>query len=111
MKLPFLSGRDIGEVSEMSDFETVRKDLTEIVKRELSQTSVVKVNIKEDEDFYNGDPLYRIDIIFGGRLPEPDEINGLLRSTKNHLWDANDGHAPHFTFLTRKDAEDYYDRV
>ena len=95
----------------MSDLTKVKKSVTGIVKQELSPTHIVKINMREDESGYDGEPLYRIDVIFDGDRPEPEKVSGMLLRVMDYLWDMKDERFPMITFLTPEDAKDYYEPV
>ncbi|MCY4047630.1 MAG: hypothetical protein OXF42_05965 [Candidatus Dadabacteria bacterium] len=91
--------------------KSVEKFVNKVVKKELAPTSIVKINMREDESGYDGKPLYRIDIIFDGNRPHPEQVSNMLISVGDYLWDIDDERFPLFTFLTPEDAKDYYDPV
>ena len=95
----------------MSHLAKVRKSVSDIVKVELAPTPIVKINIYEDESGYDGEPLYRIDIVFDGERPGAEQVSSLLLRVTDYLWDIDDERFPLITFLTPEDAKDYYDPV
>ena len=92
----------------MSNLAKVEKPVKAIVKRELASTTVIKINMYEDESGYDGEPLYRIDIICDGDSPKPEHASNMLVCVREYLWDLGDLRWPMFTFLTPEDAVDYY---
>ena len=95
----------------MSVRKAVKKSVTGIVKRELAPTALVGINMRVDENGYDGEPLYYIDVIFDGERPRPDQVGSMLVGVWRHLWDIDDKRFPIFTFLTTEDAKDYYEPV
>ena len=92
----------------MSGIETVRDSVSDIVRNELASTSVVGVDMREDVSGYDGEPLYRVAVVFEGKRPRPKQVGSMLLHVRKYLWNAGDERFPIFTFLTPKDAEEYY---
>ena len=83
----------------MSNFEKVKKSVPGIIKRALKPCRVSKVNIREDESGYDGEPLYRIDIVFEGGRPKPDNVSKMFIRVQDYLWDINDERSPLYSFV------------
>lgn len=83
----------------MSNFEKVKKSVPGIIKRALKPTRVSKVNIREDDSGYDGEPLYRIDVIFEGDRPKPENVGKMSLRLQDYLWDIDDERSPVVSFV------------
>ena len=95
----------------MSVRKAVKKSVSGIIKRELAPMSIVNINMREDENGHDGEPIYRIEVIFNGEGPHPERVSKMLVCVWRHLWDIDDKRFPDITFLTTEDAKDYYEPV
>ena len=96
----------------MSNLAKVEKPVKAIVKRGLASTTVIKINMYEEESSYDGEQHYCIDIIFDSeRPPRPEDVGNTLLAVRKYLWSLGDLRWPMLTFLTPEDAVDYYDPV
>ena len=80
-------------------FNAVKEAVTAIVKRELAPIAVVEVNMREDISVCDGDPIYRIDIVFDGARPSGEQASSTLLKLREYLWDMDDERFPLITFI------------
>lgn len=93
----------------MPNIAKIKKYVADAVRRELSSTRVVKVNMYMSESDIDGAPLFRIDVIFEGNRPVTEEFMSLSLCVHDYFRGMDNDVHPLFTFLTTEDALDYYD--
>ena len=86
----------------------IKEFVTKTVKRELAPARIVGVNTREDVCFYDGELLYRIDVVIDGDNPEPRKSLNLINLVHEYFWDNGDERCPLFTFLGSHEVDDYY---
>ena len=92
----------------MADFEEVKKFVTDTVKKELAPTRIVKVNMREGINSSDGEPSYRIDIVFDGDKIDARKFGNVLLAVDAHFWEIKEEHVPVYSFLKPEDEEWYY---
>ena len=102
--------RKAAERERLCEFGAVKRHLTGIIKRELAPARVVKVNMREGENLFDGRPIFQVDIIFDAERLDPEKLGGMMLAVQDHLWDINHEREPEYKLLPVEEAEDYYAR-
>ena len=92
----------------MSNFQAVKRFVTKTAKKELAPTRVVKINMREGVTSSDGEPAYRIDIIFDGERIDAERLGNMSRAIKAHFWAIKEEHTPVYSFLRPEDEEWFY---
>ena len=90
------------------NFKAVQRYVTNAVKQVFAPTRVVKINMREGKASSDGRPIYRIDIIYDGNLPEPSKFTDMVMAMRQHFWEIEEERDPYFSFLTPADEEWFY---
>jgi hypothetical protein len=75
------------------------------LKRHLPKLDAVAVNVREAEDFLDGDPVWRVAVVYDPRKGEPDPrgVGALAGDVYGKLWDAGDRRFPVYRYISKTD--------
>jgi hypothetical protein len=86
--------------------DDIKGVIESVVRERLFGAEIIAVRTEEDED-YQGDPIYRVTVIFDDRKGALDfqEVTGLARHLRARLDASNAFLHPVFRFISRSDAK------